>query len=98
MCRPELALELFIHASSNEKKETGKPGRGQRRTANMADGVTAQTLKKRQKHDRFDVRLQQMVGWRDGGEGLNFKEECKVSLGGGRETPEVSEKQRESGR
>lgn len=65
MCRLEPALELFIHASSNEKEETEKPVRGQRRTANMADGITAQTLTKRQKHDRFDVRLQQMVGWRD---------------------------------
>lgn len=36
-----------------------------------------------------------MEGKRDGGEGLNFKEECNVSLGGGRETLEVSEKQRE---
>lgn len=33
-----------------------------------------------------------MVGWReeDEGDGLNFKEECSVSPGDGRETPEVT--------
>lgn len=50
---------------------------GQRRTENMADGITAI-----RKHDRFDVRLQQMVGWRkrwsDEGMETSFKEECNV--------------------
>lgn len=76
---------MFIHVNSKNKKETGSLDRSEEDRQHGRQHHGQNNLLKKEKHDRFDVRLQQMVGWRDKGmkTRLSFKEECKVSFRGG---------------